>query len=186
MADARLSVKVGAEVELEPGPVTAAWLVGLGWTPPEQSVQDAVTTRTFAALHQSAESDVSRVVALYEQWVADGAPPLGTSMARWWDKKLVELHNAIRTPESVPADDEDDYDPLPLELSVLSDIAEVEEALPTARPLRAMGGAETMRYRAARLRRDLMNEVSSPERVDEMLRNLDVDVEALAAVDCDC
>ncbi|MFI0268594.1 hypothetical protein [Streptomyces luteogriseus] len=56
------------------------------------------TTRVFAALHRSAEQDVSRVIALYERWVKAGPPPLGTSTSRWWDKRLVELHNAILPP----------------------------------------------------------------------------------------
>jgi hypothetical protein len=38
---------------------------------------------------------VSPVSALYERWVKAGPPPLGVSMARWWDARLVELHNAI-------------------------------------------------------------------------------------------
>lgn len=47
-----------------------------------------------------AEQDVSRVIALYEQWVKAGPPPLGVLIARWWDARLVELHHAIR-----PADE---------------------------------------------------------------------------------
>lgn len=35
---------------------------------------------------------------LYERWVKAGPPPLGTSMSRWWDKRLVELHQAILPP----------------------------------------------------------------------------------------
>lgn len=56
------------------------------------------TARVFAALHQSAEQDVTRVIGLYERWVKAGPPPLGTSLARWWDARLVELHDAIRPP----------------------------------------------------------------------------------------
>lgn len=62
------------------------------------------TTRVFAALHRSAEQDVSRVIALYEQWVKAGAPPIGTSMSRWWDARLVELHHAIHPPAPAPTD----------------------------------------------------------------------------------
>ncbi|MEL3944843.1 hypothetical protein [Streptomyces sp. LNU-CPARS28] len=40
----------------------------------------------------------ARVLALYEQWVKAGPPPLGTSVSRWWDARLVELHDAIRPP----------------------------------------------------------------------------------------
>lgn len=57
------------------------------------------TTRVFAALHYSAEQDVTRVIALYERWVKAGPPPLGVSLSRWWDARLVELHNAIRPPQ---------------------------------------------------------------------------------------
>ncbi|MCI3246350.1 DUF6085 family protein [Streptomyces spinosisporus] len=53
------------------------------------------TTRVFAALHQSAERDVSCVITLYERWVKAGPPPLGTLMSRWWDQRLAELHAAI-------------------------------------------------------------------------------------------
>lgn len=59
------------------------------------------TARVFAALHRSAEETVTRVIALYEQWVKAGAPPLGVPMSRWWDRRLIELHDAIR-----PAADE--------------------------------------------------------------------------------
>lgn len=78
-----------AVTEAEPAPAAA-----------EASDADT-TTRVFAALHQSAERDVTRVINLYEQWVKAGPPPLGTSIARWWDKRLIELHNTIQ-----PADDE--------------------------------------------------------------------------------
>ncbi|MFE9921594.1 hypothetical protein ACFYQA_08425 [Streptomyces sp. NPDC005774] len=60
------------------------------------------TTRVFTGLHRSAEADVTRVIDLYEQWVKTGPPPLGTSMARWWDARLVELHDAIRPPAGQP------------------------------------------------------------------------------------
>jgi len=42
-----------------------------------------------------AEADLKRVTDLYEQWVKAGPPPLGTPIARWWDNRLVELHDAI-------------------------------------------------------------------------------------------
>lgn len=47
-----------------------------------------------------AEADVSRVISLYERWVKAGPPPLGTSMSRWWDKRLAELHTALNPKES--------------------------------------------------------------------------------------
>lgn len=56
------------------------------------------TARVFAGLHRSAEQDITRVIALYERWVREGAPPLGVPIARWWDRRLVELHHAILPP----------------------------------------------------------------------------------------
>lgn len=44
------------------------------------------------------EATIARVIDLYERWVKAGPPPLGTPMARWWDKRLVELHDAILPP----------------------------------------------------------------------------------------
>ncbi|MGW0550531.1 hypothetical protein [Streptomyces altiplanensis] len=60
------------------------------------------TARVYAALHQSAEQDVTRVTALYEQWVKAGPPPIGTPMSRWWDRRLAELHDAILPPTNQP------------------------------------------------------------------------------------
>ncbi|MET7944254.1 hypothetical protein [Streptomyces sp. NPDC005302] len=60
------------------------------------------TARVFAGLHRSAEADVTRVIELYERWVKEGAPPLGVPIARWWDKRLVELHDAIVPPTDQP------------------------------------------------------------------------------------
>ncbi|MEU9640913.1 hypothetical protein [Streptomyces sp. NPDC048188] len=54
------------------------------------------TARVLSGLHRSAEDTVTRVIALYEQWVAAGPPPLGAPLARWWDKRLAELHDAIQ------------------------------------------------------------------------------------------
>jgi hypothetical protein len=68
-------------------------------TTPNNPAADAeTTTRVFAALHQSAEEDVTRVINLYEQWVKAGPPPLGIPTSRWWDARMVELHDAIRPP----------------------------------------------------------------------------------------
>jgi hypothetical protein len=64
-----------------------------------EATETEKTARLFAALHQSAEQDVTRVIDLYERWVKAGPPPLGASMARWWDARLAELHDAILPPE---------------------------------------------------------------------------------------
>ncbi|MGX1909024.1 hypothetical protein ACWIID_09195 [Streptomyces phaeochromogenes] len=50
---------------------------------------------TARLLGGMSEADVQRIIALYKQWVKAGPPPLGASMARWWDARLVELHEAI-------------------------------------------------------------------------------------------
>jgi hypothetical protein len=59
---------------------------------------DRQTAVVLAALHHSAETAMSRVINLHERWVKAGPPPLGTSLARWWDKRLIELHDAILNP----------------------------------------------------------------------------------------
>lgn len=62
------------------------------------------TTRVFAALHRSAETDVTRVIDLYERWVKAG-PPIGVSMTgycEWWHEHLAELHDAVRPPNDDP------------------------------------------------------------------------------------
>ena len=44
---------------------------------------------------EQAEATIARVHALHQQWVKAGPPPLGVSLSRWWDARLVELHHAI-------------------------------------------------------------------------------------------
>ena len=60
------------------------------------------TSNTSEAERARAAAAVARVTALYEQWVKAGAPPLGVSMSRWWDARLVELHHAILPPANQP------------------------------------------------------------------------------------
>ncbi|MFF5984393.1 hypothetical protein ACFY78_36680 [Streptomyces olindensis] len=73
---------------VEPGPAAT------------EATDARTTTRVFAALHRAAEQDVTRVIDLYERWVKAGPPPIGTPMSRWWDKRLVELHDAILPPKT--------------------------------------------------------------------------------------
>lgn len=73
--------------------------------PPAEATEQEKTTRVLAALHRSAEEDVTRVIDLYERWVKAGPPPLGTSMARWWDTRLVELRDAILPPKQADLPD---------------------------------------------------------------------------------
>lgn len=55
-------------------------------------------THTTACLARDSEAAVQRVIALYERWVKAGPPPLGTSINRWVDSRLAELHNALLNP----------------------------------------------------------------------------------------
>lgn len=64
-----------------------------------QGTEFEKTVRFLSALHMSAEETITRVIELHEQWVKAGPPPLGTPLARWWDARLVELHNAIQPKE---------------------------------------------------------------------------------------
>lgn len=75
-----------------------------------QNLSDADTEHLELARHNdqtceavqrrdTAETVVAQVHALYEQWVKGGPPPLGTSMSRWWDRRLAELHRAIQPPD---------------------------------------------------------------------------------------
>ncbi|MCI3240261.1 hypothetical protein [Streptomyces spinosisporus] len=66
------------------------------------------TTKLLGELARSADADLKRVTALYERWVQAGPPPLGTSVARWWDARLAELHAAILPPDQTetPAADQ--------------------------------------------------------------------------------
>ncbi|MGW1267561.1 hypothetical protein [Streptomyces sp. NPDC002491] len=53
------------------------------------------TTRLLCELHRSAHEDLRRAVDLYERWCKAGPPPLGTSISRWWDVRLLELRHAV-------------------------------------------------------------------------------------------
>lgn len=58
------------------------------------------TSNKSEAERARAVAAVARVRSLQERWLKAGPPPIGTSMARWWDARLIELQDAIR-----PADD---------------------------------------------------------------------------------
>ncbi|MFE2353441.1 hypothetical protein [Streptomyces parvulus] len=62
----------------------------------ELAAEYETNARVLSALHQTADATVTRVIELYEQWVKAGPPPLGVPLARWWDKRLAELHDAIQ------------------------------------------------------------------------------------------
>lgn len=50
-----------------------------------------------------AEQRLQRIAQLRDQWLMAGAPPLGTPLARWWDKRLVELNAALNEEQPGPA-----------------------------------------------------------------------------------
>jgi hypothetical protein len=53
----------------------------------------------LAEMLVTAQAAVERVRALADRWVKAGPPPLGTSIARWWDARLVELNTALKEPK---------------------------------------------------------------------------------------
>jgi hypothetical protein len=76
---------------------------GVPWT----ANADDIAAHILAALDapvsgpaatQATEPTVSRVTSLYERWVKAGPPPIGASLPRWWDERLIELHDAILNP----------------------------------------------------------------------------------------
>ncbi|MCF0086660.1 MULTISPECIES: hypothetical protein [unclassified Streptomyces] len=62
-------------------------------------------TETMRQLDRAehAEAAINQARALYESWVHAGPPPLGTSMARWWDSRLIELRTALQPDGQQPA-----------------------------------------------------------------------------------
>jgi hypothetical protein len=44
---------------------------------------------------QRAEAALALVGTLADRWVKAGPPPLGTSVSRWWDARLIELNTAL-------------------------------------------------------------------------------------------
>lgn len=51
---------------------------------------------------QRAEAAVERARTLAARWIKAGPPPLGTSVSRWWDARLVELNAALDDPKDQP------------------------------------------------------------------------------------
>ena len=51
---------------------------------------------------EQAEAAIERARKLATRWTAAGPPPIGTPMSRWWDKRLIELHDAILTESKEP------------------------------------------------------------------------------------
>jgi len=98
----------------------------------------AATARIRAALDDATPSpaapgpavELTTAVDLYERWVKAGPPPLGTSMSRWWDRRLAELHNAILPPSAEQPAEETDGDQALL--------AKIDEATATLRRIRAL------------------------------------------------
>jgi hypothetical protein len=53
---------------------------------------------SYAGRAEAAEAATNRIRALADRWAKAGPPPLGTPIARWWDKRLVELNTALAEP----------------------------------------------------------------------------------------
>lgn len=51
------------------------------------------------------EQALGRVRALFRKWLADGPPRLGESLARWWDRRLIEMDTASRLPSDGTGDE---------------------------------------------------------------------------------
>lgn len=73
-----------------------------GWTLVGWSSGHVTIASPWTAAHVYAPDGIAgrlaRAAALYEQWVKAGPPPLGAPLARWWDQRLAELHNALHPP----------------------------------------------------------------------------------------
>ena len=73
-------------------------------TPPLLDADDAYT-RGWQAHHAAVETELlampgseqrtGPLAGLYARWVKAGPPPLGQSVSRWWDRRLVELGGAL-------------------------------------------------------------------------------------------
>lgn len=69
----------------------------------EQPVRDQLAAAINALGKSETElaglrATLATVAALCKRWVKAGAPPLGTLIARWWDKRLVELGKVLEQP----------------------------------------------------------------------------------------
>lgn len=60
--------------------------------PPDTDTPGHTDTDTSGA-----SADMSAVRDLLARWQTAGPPPLGTSLSRWWDRRLVELAAALAT-----------------------------------------------------------------------------------------
>lgn len=65
----------------------------------ERLTVDQINSDQLDALYDQ----LDRVVSVYDQRVKTGPPRLGTSVARGWDARLAELHNAIFQPTAIEA-----------------------------------------------------------------------------------
>jgi hypothetical protein len=61
------------------------------------------TPDNSATSSDTPDNPLRDVIDLYERWLAAGPPPIGTLMARWWDRRLAELRTAILPAGGQPA-----------------------------------------------------------------------------------
>ncbi|MDX3634306.1 hypothetical protein PV728_29395 [Streptomyces europaeiscabiei] len=68
-----------------------------GWTIIRWPDNDLSVMSSRAAIKRLTPTrpDAQHVTALYERWVTAGPPPIGTSISRWWDRRLAELRQAL-------------------------------------------------------------------------------------------
>lgn len=102
----RLSVvEDGVVIDVVINPVQARHLAAqlVAWADSTQEQQlteprptaSEITDDQLDALHAA----LDRVRALRAAWIAAGPPPIGTSVSRWWDRRLVQLDTALDEPE---------------------------------------------------------------------------------------
>jgi hypothetical protein len=68
----------------------------------EEALDLTVYSMQVAMELRDLRAQLASVNALYEQWVKAGPPPLGAPLARWWDRRLAELHNALSPTDQAP------------------------------------------------------------------------------------
>lgn len=71
-------------------------------TEPPDSPPDTDTADTADITPADMTAGMSAVRDLLAHWRTAGPPPLGTSINRWWDRRLVELATALATNHKEP------------------------------------------------------------------------------------
>lgn len=89
--------------------------------------------------------------------------------------------------QTEPDEEGDDWSPAEMLGIDVATVAEEPRPLYPMGRSKALTGSEAQRYAAARLRRDIMGELDDPDKLDALLRLLDMDPTVLPNPDsCDC